>query len=100
MPVDCYELETLRKFRDNWVSKHENGPAEIKIYYDIAPKIVEKLNHLPNSKEIYEKIYQEVVIKCVQFIEEGMRKMHIHYIKMHLSILRNIQIHCDQKNAS
>ena len=69
--VDCYELETLRKFRDNWVSKHENGPAEIKIYYDIAPKIVEKLNHLPNSKEIYEKIYQEVVIKCVQFIEEG-----------------------------
>lgn len=71
LPVDCYELETLRKFRDNWVSKHENGPAEIKIYYDIAPKIVEKLNHLPNSKEIYEKIYQEVVIKCVQFIEEG-----------------------------
>lgn len=43
LPVDCYELETLRKFRDNWVSKHENGPAEIGIYYEIAPKIVEKL---------------------------------------------------------
>ena len=71
LPVDCYELETLRKFRDNWVSKHENGPAEIKIYYDIAPKIVEKLNHLPNSKEIYEKIYQKVVLECVRFIEEG-----------------------------
>ena len=71
LPVDCYELETLRKFRDNWVSKHENGSAEIKIYYDIAPKIVEKLNHLPNSKEIYEKIYQKVVLECVRFIEEG-----------------------------
>ena len=71
LPVDCYELETLRKFRDNWVSKHENGPAEIGIYYEIAPKIVEKLDCLPNSKEIYEKIYQEVVLKCVRFIEEG-----------------------------
>ena len=45
------------------MSKHENGSAEIKIYYDIAPKIVEKLNHLPNSKEIYEKIYQKVVLE-------------------------------------
>lgn len=71
LPVGCYELETLRKFRDNWVSKHENGPAEIGIYYEIAPKIVEKLDCLPNSKEIYEKIYQEVVLKCVRFIEEG-----------------------------
>jgi tetratricopeptide (TPR) repeat protein len=65
------ELETLRKFRDNWVSKNENGPAEIGIYYEIAPQIVEKLDCLPNSKEIYEKIYQEVVLKCVRFIEEG-----------------------------
>ena len=53
------------------MSKHENGPAEIGIYYEIAPKIVEKLDCLPNSKEIYEKIYQEVVLKCVRFIEEG-----------------------------
>lgn len=74
LPVDCYELETLRKFRDNWVSKHENGPAEIGIYYEIAPKIVEKLDRLSNAKEIYEQIYQEVVLKCVRFIEEGKEK--------------------------
>lgn len=71
LSAKCYELETLRKFRDNWVSKHENGPAEIRIYYEIAPEIVEKLDRLSNAKEIYEKIYQEVVLKCVRFIEEG-----------------------------
>lgn len=71
LSAKCYELETLRKFRDNWVSKNENGPAEIGIYYEIAPQIVEKLDCLPNSKEIYEKIYQELVLKCVRFIEEG-----------------------------
>lgn len=74
LSANCYELEALRQFRDDWVKKHENGLEEIGIYYEIAPKIVDKINGLANSSEIYEKIYNEVVCTCVQLIEAGQDK--------------------------
>lgn len=67
----CYELEVLRRFRDQWVSHHDNGEKEIGIYYEIAPKIVDKLRQHENSKEIYAWIYKEMIQKCVRYIENG-----------------------------
>lgn len=47
---DCYELETLRKFRDNILKKTSYGKAIVEEYYKIAPGISVKLiNH--NDKE-------------------------------------------------
>lgn len=67
----CYELKVLRRFRDQWVSHHDNGEKEIGIYYEIAPKIVDKLRQHENSKEIYAWIYKEMIQKCVRYIENG-----------------------------
>ena len=38
---DCYELNTLRNFRDSYVRGLPEGDAIISEYYDIAPKIIE-----------------------------------------------------------
>lgn len=71
MPDDCYELTVLRNFRDSYLTSIEGGKAEIGAYYDTAPSIVDNIKKMPNSQDIFEKIYQELVLPCVNFIEEG-----------------------------
>lgn len=71
LPDDCYELETLRGFRDNWLKKRKGGGTPIQEYYEIAPRIVEKINALPDADEIWERIYCELVVPCVELIDEG-----------------------------
>ena len=67
---DCHELRTLRTYRDAWLSKAEGGTAAISHYYIVAPRIVDAIGKRPDSKAIYEMIYEEMVLPCVRFIEQ------------------------------
>ncbi len=69
-PDDCHELTTLRTFRDGYLKKTAEGSALIEQYYEIAPKIVEKIEASGKQKEYYEYIYG-VVTECVAYIEKG-----------------------------
>ena len=62
----CDELEILRWFRDNFVSKED-----IIHYYETAPRIVAILNSLQNSQKIYEYIYSRIINACVIAIKDG-----------------------------
>lgn len=61
---NCYELKTLRWFRDTFVSKEDREH-----YYETAPIIVEALDRIPDNGDIYEHIYQSVILKCIEEIE-------------------------------
>ena len=63
---NCYYLDMLRWFRDNYVSKEDKMH-----YYEIAPKVVESINKLENANKIYEDIYKKVIQVCVRLIEIG-----------------------------
>lgn len=63
---NCYELRVLRWFRDNFVSKED-----IEHYYKVAPIIVEAINREDNSSDIYNYIYDNIVVYCVKQIEAG-----------------------------
>ncbi len=67
----CEELQTLRSFRDGYLSEQPGGPAEIEQYYATAPKIVEAINQLPDAMEIWNRIYEELVKPCVRMIHEN-----------------------------
>ena len=67
---DCYELTTFRNFRDKWLVNQSDGKSLIDEYYDIAPKIVNKINKLTNANEIYNLIWLEYLKPCLQCIEE------------------------------
>ena len=67
---DCYELETLRRFRDTWLKNFKKGKDVIKQYYEIAPKIVSAINETKNSKLVYDMLYEKMVKPCVTFIEQ------------------------------
>lgn len=66
---DCDELQTLRKFRDTWLK--DNHPEEIKIYYDTAPAIVDRINGLKGARHIYTDFYISYIVPAVEAIKEG-----------------------------
>lgn len=68
---DCRELSTLRRFRDGYLTNAEGGKAEIDEYYRIAPVIVNHIKERPNALAIFDKIYMELVLPCVEMIDAG-----------------------------
>lgn len=60
LPDDCYELTTLRNFRDTHLMKTEEGRSLVEEYYKIAPAIVDGIMASANSAEILENIYGEI----------------------------------------
>ncbi|MFN7053975.1 CFI-box-CTERM domain-containing protein [Hyphomonas sp.] len=46
---DCWELRTLRRFRDGWLARQPGGAADIARYYDEAPQIARRLRRDPAS---------------------------------------------------
>ena len=67
---NCYELETLRNYRDTWLKSTEEGLSVIAEYYAIAPKIVGAIDKRNDSNSIYDMLYEKMVLPCVKFIEE------------------------------
>lgn len=68
---DCYELSTLRKFRDEYMTKLDCGKCEIAHYYSVAPLIVERIKSMSNAVEVFDKIYNELVLPCIRLIENS-----------------------------
>lgn len=70
-PDNCYELTLLRDYRDDYLLKSDDGMADVKEYYNIAPTIVKRIDRLENASEIYQGIWQEYLSPCVHLIEEN-----------------------------
>lgn len=69
-PEDCYELELLRDYRDNYLLN--NGEAAlVEKYYDIAPTIVKRIDKLADADEKYRYIWENYLKPCVAAIESG-----------------------------
>lgn len=66
---DCYELTMFRSFRDNWLLNQTGGKDLIDEYYRIAPRIVDKINQLSDSKKIYFDIWEQYLKPCLSYIE-------------------------------
>ena len=71
---DCRELTVLRNFRDTYMKSTDAGCADICEYYHTAPIIVEKIKQLPNAMEIFECIYHELVVPCVELIDKNQKE--------------------------
>ncbi|MBQ3393841.1 MAG: hypothetical protein IJG64_01650 [Oscillospiraceae bacterium] len=68
---DCYELATLRRYRDTYLNDREGGNLDIDEYYSLAPQIVHAIDRLPDRDRIWSKVYEELISTCVRLIEEG-----------------------------
>lgn len=70
-PDDAYELETLRKYRDEFMKATPAGKELIQNYYDVAPKVVAKLSAREDGQEIYNYFYHRYIVPAVKQIEAG-----------------------------
>lgn len=64
LPDNCHELETLRKFRDGYLIKTNDGLAMVEHYYSIAPAIAEKLTDTKDLEAAW-----QVICQCIKDIE-------------------------------
>lgn len=67
----CDELNVFRAFRDNWLVKQTDGPYLISQYYKIAPKIVEKIDLLPNRELIYGSLWRDNINPCLDLLNNN-----------------------------
>ena len=70
LPDDCYELQTLRNYRDTWLRNTQDGLHAIARYYAVAPKIVAAINRREDSKSVYDAVFEKMVRPCVSLIEQ------------------------------
>ena len=70
LPDNAYELETLRRFRDEYLKKTEWGKQLVEEYYKISPKIVDAIEKDPAKQEVYSRLLQEIR-DIVKDIEKG-----------------------------
>ena len=68
---DCYELELLRSYRDEYLLQREDGEAMVKEYYNIAPTIVNRIGRQENADAVYDKIWNTYLMDCIHKIENG-----------------------------
>ena len=48
---DCFELRSLRRYRDSVLANQPYGAAVIARYYEIAPRILAQLSASPGTRE-------------------------------------------------
>ena len=82
-PDDCYELETLRAFRDGYLASSEGGKELIEEYYNIAPGIVTSIDVRCENDSVYPMIRDKYIAPCISDIENGrMESCQSRYITM------------------
>jgi len=80
---DCYELEMLRTYRDEYLLSTMEGSAVVNEYYNIAPTIVNRISREANAAEIYNEIYNSYISPCVKLIEADEKEAcQKHYTEM------------------
>lgn len=89
----CEELETLRWFRDKYVSQDD-----ILHYYNTAPQIVGILNSFTNNQKIYEYIYNRIINVCVIAIKNKKYAYAYKRYKNSMMVLESILINQNKKS--
>lgn len=68
---DCRELAMMRKLRDDYIALLPNGEAEISDYYATAPDIVGAIDARTDAGPIYDELYDNSILPCVELVEVG-----------------------------
>lgn len=92
LPDNCYQLQTLRSFRDKYLKNLKGGNELIQHYYFIAPTLVKLLNLHPDKKNLFRNIFRQINFACA-LIERGENsKARNLYVKVVSNLLKYFQL--------
>lgn len=88
---NCYQLSTLRKFRDTYLKNCDDGNVLIKQYYSVAPQLVTHLNQHPNKNKLFKNIFQQINFACALIEEkrnEEAKKLYVNIVSQLLKLFK------------
>jgi hypothetical protein len=92
---DGYTLNTLRSFRDNYMSQSNEGRQLVAEYHQIGPELIYRINQQKNADEFWDHIYEVLIKPSLSKIEIGQMKEAMQYyagyvekLSMHLACSR------------
>ncbi|HEY9662789.1 MAG TPA: CFI-box-CTERM domain-containing protein [Allocoleopsis sp.] len=90
LPDDCRELETLRKYRDEYMMGHPEREPLVREYYSIAPEIVERIKARKDAAEIFDVFRNVYIIPAVECVESCKYDEALDIYKMLVSFARSV----------
>jgi hypothetical protein len=91
LPDDCYELQLLRSFRDEYLIKTPEGESLVARYYLEAPEIAARLTQPEDLKYAWSSI-----ATCVRLIEV---RDYEETIKQYLEMFQNLKTRVQNASA-
>lgn len=70
-PDDCPTLEKLRLFRDSYMQATQQRKDLVRLYYENAPKIVDRIDAREDSHRFYEYLYARFIVPACASIDFG-----------------------------
>ena len=70
-PENCYELNLIKNYRDQYLGSTPEGAELVDQYYDIAPTIVKRINKEADSRQKYLFLWENSICPCVRLIEQN-----------------------------
>lgn len=70
-PDDCDELQTLRRFRDEWLALTDEGQEAIANYYRTAPEIVAAISKMEKAPQIFAMLRDVYLLPAVEAVKAG-----------------------------
>jgi hypothetical protein len=90
LPDDCFELKTLRRYRDGVLALTSEGRREIALYYDIAPLLLARLPHEAASERLT-ACYARFILPCALATKAGLGGLaHRLYRRMMRELVREL----------
>jgi hypothetical protein len=85
---DCFELRTLRRYRDHVLSKRPGGAGDIALYYELAPLILTRLPGKTRAKRL-RSIYARYIFPAALAAQLGFNTLaHRLYVDMLAELAR------------
>jgi hypothetical protein len=77
LPDDCEALKVLRQYRDGWLRHQAFGRSVLSEYGSRGPAMVQRIESRREAKDIWQQIYDEVVLRAARLASEG-RNEEVH----------------------
>jgi hypothetical protein len=75
LPDDCWELATLRRFRDGWMRGFAQGRADIERYYREAPAVTQLLSASRTGRARLLRLYWSTIVPSALLIRLGANRL-------------------------
>jgi hypothetical protein len=84
LPDDCFELATLRRYRDEVLAKMPDGRREIALYYALAPTILASIRRQGRERDLL-RVYFTHILPCAALARLGLnawaRRLYAHMLQ-------------------